>query len=135
MEEIITITNKVEELQVLAERIEQLGDKWDLPMPLTMNLNLVLEEAVSNVIFYAFPDGGTHNIEILVSNDGNELTLKIVDDGIPFDPTSVQQPDVNLPVEERSIGGLGIFLISKIMDHVSYCREQEKNILTATKRL
>jgi serine/threonine-protein kinase RsbW len=66
---------------------------------------------------------------------GEELTIEIEDEGIPFDPTLSKQPDLNLPVEERPIGGLGIFLISKIMDSVTYTREEKKNILTLKKNL
>jgi len=134
MEERITILNKVEELAVLAGRIEELAEQWELPMPLTMNLNLVLEETVSNIIFYAYPDGNEHSIDITLSIVDGEITIEIEDEGIPFDPTAMQQPDISLPAEERPIGGLGIFLVSKIMDNVSYRREQEKNKLTLKKK-
>jgi anti-sigma regulatory factor (Ser/Thr protein kinase) len=134
MEERITISNRVEELATLAGRIEELAEQWELPMPLTMNLNLVLEEIVSNIIFYAYPNGGEHFICITLSMAHGDITIEIEDDGIPFDPTTMQQPDINLPAEDRPIGGLGIFLVSKIMDNVSYTREQEKNKLTLKKK-
>jgi anti-sigma regulatory factor (Ser/Thr protein kinase) len=107
----ITISNRVDELPILAGKIEELAEKWELPMALTMNLNLVLEEAVSNVIFYAFNNNEVHEIFIKLSLDNNVLTIEISDDGIPFDPTLRKQPDITLPAEERPIGGLGIFLI------------------------
>jgi len=135
MEELIIITNRVDQLPALAEKIEELSEKWNLPMPLTMNLNLVLEEAVSNIIFYGYPDKNEHTIKISVSLLNQEIEVEIEDEGIPFDPTSMKQPDVNLPAEERPIGGLGIFLIFKIMDHVNYKREQGKNILTLKKKI
>lgn len=134
MEERITISNRVEELATLAGRIEELAEQWELPMPLTMNLNLVLEEIVSNIIFYAYPNGGEHSICITLSMAHGDITIEIEDEGIPFDPTTMQQPDINLPAEDRPIGGLGIFLVSKIMDNVSYTREQEKNKLTLKKK-
>ena len=133
MEETIIISNHVDELSVLAAKIEELSEKWELPMPLTMNINLVLEEAVSNVIFYAFPDKQEHDISISLELKNDELTIVIEDGGIPFDPTSMKEPDISLPADERPIGGLGIFLISKIMDHVYYQRINEKNILTLKK--
>jgi anti-sigma regulatory factor (Ser/Thr protein kinase) len=135
MEERITISNSVEELAVLAGRIEELAEQWELPMPLTMNLNLVLEETVSNIIFYAYPDGNEHSIDITLSMSESEITIVIEDEGVPFDPTAMQQPDISLPAEDRPIGGLGIFLVSKIMDNVSYSREQEKNKLTLKKKI
>lgn len=134
MEKQIVLTNKIDELPVLATKIEELAEAWDLPMPLSMNLNLVMEEAITNIIFYAFPEGGIHQIIINLSLSGNELTIEIIDEGIPFDPTSKEQPDTNLPAEERPIGGLGIFLIRKMMDNVSYKRDKNKNILTLKKK-
>jgi serine/threonine-protein kinase RsbW len=135
MEEKIVITNQIEEIGVLAARIEALSNVWELPVSMTMNLNLVLEEAVTNIIFYAFPQGGLHSIEIALSVYEQELTITIMDDGIPFDPTLKAEPDTNLPVDQRPIGGLGIFLIRKIMDNVSYNRQENKNILTLKKKL
>jgi serine/threonine-protein kinase RsbW len=135
MEEKIVINNQVEELSSIAVKIEELSEIWELSMPLTMNINLVLEESVSNIIFYAFPEGGKHLIEITLSIIEKELTIIIIDDGIPFDPTAKEQPDTNLPADERPIGGLGIFLVRKIMDNVTYAREENKNILTLKKKL
>jgi serine/threonine-protein kinase RsbW len=131
----IIITNKVDELPVLAGKIEELAEKWELPMALTMNLNLVLEEAVSNVIFYAFKDNEIHEIIISITLEENILTIEISDEGIPFDPTLRQKPDLSLPAEERPIGGLGIFLISKIMDSVNYKRYNNHNVLTLIKNI
>jgi serine/threonine-protein kinase RsbW len=63
------------------------------------------------------------------------LIVEIIDDGIPFDPTSLKKPDLTLPAEERPIGGLGIFLITKIMDSVNYTRNNNQNILTLIKNI
>lgn len=130
----IVIRNNVDELSILAVKIEELAEKWELPMALTMNLNLVLEEAVSNVIFYAFNPDEKHDINISLSLELNKLTIEITDDGIAFDPTLREQPDLTLPAEERPIGGLGIFLISKIMDSVIYSRQNNMNKLTLIKK-
>lgn len=100
-----------------------------------MNINLVLEEVVSNVIFYAYDDTLKHEINIDLSLQNNLLTIVITDDGKPFDPTSNQLPDINLKVEERPVGGLGIFLISKIMTEVYYERKENLNILTLKKTI
>ena len=135
MKETFEIENKVEALSILAGKMEDLAEKWELSMPLTMSLNLVLEEAVSNVIFYAFNDSQKHLIQISLALENKILTLEIVDDGIPFDPLSQKQPDITLPVEERPIGGLGILLISKIMDQVSYSRQNNQNRLTLVKNI
>ncbi len=134
-EEHFTIENRIEELSALAQKIEQLCGKWDLLSPMTMKINLVLEEALSNIIYYAFEDNGIHKIEISLKNQKNMLTIEIIDDGIPFDPLSHEQPDITLQAEERPVGGLGIFLISKIMDTVQYSRKNNYNILTLKKSI
>lgn len=135
MKEEIIITNHVDELPVLAEKIEALAESWELSMPLTMNINLALEEAISNVIFYAFDDEKEHDIKIVLSLENKTLTIEIIDDGKPFDPTARKQPDVSLPAEDRPIGGLGIFLIRKMMDSVTYTRHNNLNTLTLLKNI
>ncbi|MBW8331778.1 MAG: ATP-binding protein [Prolixibacteraceae bacterium] len=129
------IENRIEELSALAEKIEDLAEKWELSQTLAMNINLVIEEAVSNIIFYAFNDNDKHEIGISISLENSLLTIKITDDGIPFNPLAQEQPDINLPAEDRPVGGLGIFLISQIMDEMHYARQKNQNILTLNKSI
>ena len=100
-----------------------------------MSLNLALEEAVTNVILYAYPEGsdGLVDIEAVMSKD--KLKFIISDSGQAFDPTAAPEADVTLGVEDRPIGGLGIYLVRNIMDTVSYERADGKNVLTLTKKL
>jgi serine/threonine-protein kinase RsbW len=120
------IENQVEELSSLAEKIEKIAEEWEISPALAMNMNLVIEEALSNIIFYAFTDKNKHEIKVSVSIDKNILTIKITDDGIPFNPLEHEKPDINLPAEERPVGGLGIFLMSQIMDEMHYNRKKMK---------
>lgn len=129
------IENQIEEIPALAEKIDELAGKWELSQVLAMNINLVIEEALSNIIFYAFNDKAKHEIKISLSINNKKLAIKIADDGIPFDPLSLNQPDITLPAEERPIGGLGIFLISQIMDEMSYTRQKNQNLLTLNKNI
>ena len=129
------IENRIEELSALAEKIDDLAEEWELSQALVMNINLVIEEAISNIIFYAFTDNDKHEIKISVSLNDNMLIIKITDDGIPFNPLAQKQPDINLPAEERPVGGLGIFLISQIMDDMHYARRKNQNILTLNKSI
>ena len=129
------IKNQIGELSSLAEKIDELAEEWELSPALAMNINLVIEEAVSNIIFYAFTNNGKHEIGISVSLNNSQLTIKITDNGIPFNPLSQQQPDITLPAEERPVGGLGIFLISQIMDNMHYIRQKNQNILTLIKSI
>lgn len=135
MEKNFIIKNNVEEISKLAEKIEILAENWNLSMPLSMNINLVLEEAISNIIFYAFDDEKIHDIDVFISLKDKDLKIIITDDGKSFDPTSNKTPDINLPLEDRPIGGLGIFLISKIMDEVNYERFDNKNKLILSKKI
>lgn len=129
------IENQVEELASLAEKIDKLAREWELSQALAMNINLVIEEALSNIMFYAFTDDNKHKINISITVDNNRLTIKITDGGIPFNPLGHQQPDVTLPAEERPVGGLGIFLMSQIMDEMHYDRNNNENILTLNKNI
>lgn len=130
-----TIENQIGELSYLAEKIDELAGEWNLSQALAININLVIEEAVSNIIFYAYNDHNKHEIRITLSLENGRLTIKITDDGIPFNPLAQEQPDINLPAEERPVGGLGIFLISQIMDEMKYDRNKNENILTLIKSI
>ncbi len=129
------VENRIEEISSLADRLEDLANEWELSPGLAMNINLVLEEALSNIIFYAFKDNKKHEIDISVSMHNKNITLKIEDSGIPFNPLEQQTPDITLPAEERPVGGLGIFLISQIMDEMNYARKGDQNVLTLKKSI
>jgi serine/threonine-protein kinase RsbW len=129
------IENRIEEISSLAEQIDNLSEEWHIPQAMAMNINLVIEEAVSNIIFYAFADNKKHDIRISVSINDKRLSIKITDDGNPFNPLEQQQPDITLSAEERPVGGLGIFLISQIMDEMGYARKENLNILTLNKTI
>jgi serine/threonine-protein kinase RsbW len=129
------IENRIGEIPVLAEKIELLAEKWNFPEPLPMNLNLVVEEALTNIIFYGFHDDKIHRIKISFSLNNMLLTIRITDDGVAFNPTSRPKPDVTLSAIDRPVGGLGIFLISKMMDDVRYARRNNRNTLTLKKEI
>lgn len=135
MEKKLTIENQLEQLTLVASFVEELCEELGLDASLVFNLNLVLEEAMTNVIMYAFPEGGKHELELTAATEGGTLSLVVKDSGIAFDPTAVPDADVTLTAEERPIGGLGIFLIRQIMDELNYERVDEYNILTMKKKL
>lgn len=124
----IVMRNDIQQIPTLAEWVESLG----IPQMLNMTINLALEEAVTNVMLYAYPDSnGTVLIESL--KDKNQITFVISDSGIPFDPTKKGEVDITLAAEDRAIGGLGIHLVRQIMDKIEYERKDDKNILALTK--
>jgi anti-sigma regulatory factor (Ser/Thr protein kinase) len=101
----------------------------------TMQMNLAMEEAVVNVMNYAYPIGKKGEIAIEATTDNGMLNFVIKDSGTPFDPTAKEDADTTLSAEERPIGGLGIFLVKQIMDNVSYEYKEGKNVLTLSKRI
>lgn len=131
----LTIDNRLDQLQRVASFVEEICEEVGLGADLVFNLNLVLEEAVTNVIMYAYTDESLHSIKITAIAGNGVLTLTVEDDGMAFDPTQVPDADVTLSAEERPIGGLGIFLIRKIMDEVAYERNGDCNTLTMRKKL
>jgi serine/threonine-protein kinase RsbW len=97
-----------------------------------MQIELALEETIVNIITHAYPDKmGKIRFECEIQD--SSLVMKIVDFGIPFDILSKEDPDINAPIEERKVGGLGVFFIKKLMDNVTYERSEEGNLLTLEK--
>ena len=135
MEKILVIENDISEISKLAVFIDELGEEMNLTPELIFNLNLVLEEAVSNVILYAYGEEKHKEISLMANMSDGNLVFVLTDSGKEFDPTKVSDADITLSAEEREIGGLGIFLIRQIMDKVDYQRIGEKNVLTMRKQL
>ena len=135
MEKKLVLTNEIAEINKLALFIEELGEELNLTPELVFNLNLVLEEAVSNVILYAYPKEEHQEIVLTTKISDKSLIFVLTDSGKEFDPTQAPDADVTLSAEEREIGGLGIFLIRQIMNEVRYQRIEGKNVLTLEKKL
>ncbi len=131
----LILPNDIETIPQLNEFIDAVAEEVALDMSLAMSLNLAIEEAVVNVMEYAYPDGEKGNVEIEVTVDEGWLTFIISDSGIAFDPTSKEDADTTLSAEERPIGGLGIFLVKKLMDTIEYQRTDGKNVLTLRKNI
>lgn len=133
MEREIKISNDLNEISVLASFIEELGEELSLSFETTMNINLALEEAVANIIMYAYPTQEQHTILLRVTYSEKQLVFLLTDKGASFDPIQVDEVDVTLSLEERPIGGLGIFLIRSIMNEISYQRIDNENHLIMKK--
>ena len=131
----IQIKNQVQELDNVARFVEEIGEELGLDMELQMNLNLVMEEMVSNVIFYAYPEGSDATIELTAESDGKELTFVLSDQGREFDPTKKEDTDMDVNPAERELGGMGIFIVKNIMNRVTYQRLEDKNLLTMKKEI
>jgi serine/threonine-protein kinase RsbW len=135
MKKEIRIKNRVEELERVNAFIEEIGEELELSMEMQLNLNLVMEEMVSNIIFYAYPEGTEAEIELKAESDGKELTFVLTDQGREFDPTLTDDVDMDTNPAERDLGGMGIFIVRNIMNNVTYQRLEGKNLLTMKKSI
>jgi anti-sigma regulatory factor (Ser/Thr protein kinase) len=121
-----------------SEIIDFLMASPDMPSDeaLQFKLRLSIEEAVENVVCYAY-EGGIGWLEVGTSLDHDSLilTIELRDAGVPFNPLEAPDPDVSLPANERKVGGLGIFLCKKMMDSINYRYVDGNNVLTMTKRV
>lgn len=117
----------------MAAFVDEICEAAGMDMATTMQMNLAIEEAVVNVMSYAYPQGAQGFVNIEAQANESRLKFVITDNGIPFDPTAMAKVDTTLSTEERGIGGLGIHLVRTIMDSVKYKRVDDKNILTLRK--
>ena len=131
----ITLPNDGQEVPQLNVFVDEVCEQVDFDMSTTLKLNLAIEEAVVNVMNYAYPAGEKGDVDIEAMINDEYLVFVISDSGTPFDPTAKAEVDTTLSVEERGIGGLGIHLIRQIMDTINYKRVDGKNVLTLRKKL
>ena len=131
----LVLHNDIQQVSRLSDFIDEIAQEKGLGMDVASSVNLALEEAVVNVINYAYPEGVDGTMEIDVTEKGKVLTFTLIDSGKTFDPTARGEVDITAGVEDRPIGGLGIHLIRTIMDHVEYERKDGKNVLTMNKNI
>ena len=131
----ITLVNERSEVEKLGAFAKDFCSSLELDRKSSAHLRLALEEAVVNVINYAYPKGEKGSIDIYADSNRKEVRFTIVDSGVPFDPTAAISADTTLDAQNRPIGGLGILLTRKLADSVSYCRKGDKNVLTITKSI
>ena len=127
--------NDIKQVSQLEGWLETVCRELDCPSELIPSLNLALEEAVTNVILYAYPKGIYGPVELDASRVEGSLVFVLSDSGKPFDPTARPDVDISASAEDRPIGGLGIHLVRNIMDNVSYEYRDGRNILTMTKNI
>ena len=130
----LVLSNSIDQVSLLPAFVEDAVKASRLNPEVADSLNLALEEAVVNVINYAYPEGTAGEVIIDAATTESAFSFTITDSGKPFDPTARKEVDINASVEDRPIGGLGIHLVRQIMDDVRYERRGEKNVLILTKK-
>ncbi len=132
----LEIKNRIAEIARVEAFTEAFADEWNIGMADMHKINMVLEEVVSNIINYGYEDQSEHRIHITASFDTHTIWITVNDDARAFNPLEHEDPETeNVPLEEREVGGLGIFFVKKMMDRVSYRREGGHNILVMEKEI
>ena len=129
----ISLTNNLREITVAATQIEEFFAARAQSPAIAYAVNLSVDELLTNTISYGYDDGNPHRIDIAVRMDESVIVVEITDDARPFEPSEVPQPDTGASLEDRPLGGLGIFLVREMMDSFQYRRSQGHNIVTLTK--
>ena len=135
LDEHIVLKNDVHQVPQLNDFVDHVAQQLQLNKSVQQQLKLAVEEAVVNVMQYAYPLGTTGDIEVDALSDGELLKIVISDRGKAFDPTQAAKADTTLAVDERPIGGLGILLVRELMDSINYERINSKNVLTLIKKI
>ncbi len=131
----LTIKAKLENLNEVTAFVESQLEQMDLPMKTQMQIDLAVEEIFVNIANYAYsPEDGMAIIEVELTEDPRVI-ITFIDSGKPFDPLAKEDPDIEKSAEDRPVGGLGIFMVKKSMDKVSYEYKDGQNILTIEKKL
>ena len=130
-----TVPSEADQLPVLAQFLLEFWSAADLPPAQSVPFEIALEEIFMNVVMHGSPAGRQGRVEVRLALVDNNLTLAVEDDGPPFDPLTVPDPDTQAPVEERRVGGLGVYFVRQMMDAVSYRRVGPRNELRMTKHV
>jgi serine/threonine-protein kinase RsbW len=126
---------ELSELERLNASVDSFGALNDWPEDFLFAVKLVLEEIVINVMSYGADGGDVPKVLVRLEQDSLQLVMHIEDNGIPFDPLQKEAPDLDASLEDRAIGGLGVYLVRQLMDSVSYRRDGDWNRLTVSKAL
>ena len=124
------------EFAVLQQWLTSIAAELNIQERIKKQLMICCDEIFTNIASYAYPDGnGSVAVTVEFVSETQSLRIIFSDSGIAFDPLEISEPDTSSALSERKIGGLGMFMVKKMMDSVEYCRKDEKNILTLTKNL
>jgi anti-sigma regulatory factor (Ser/Thr protein kinase) len=129
---LIKIKNNIKEISKVCDKVKKFCRDNNIPDKKYHDIALILDEIVTNVINYAYPDGKEHEFNLEIKKNGNYIGIRLLDSGIPFDPLIKTTPDVDSCIEERKVGGLGIFIVKQLSEVVEYSRINGRNQLSIT---
>jgi len=132
----LTLAATVENIETVTDFVNEQLETLGCPMKARMQIDIAIDEIFGNIARYAYgPEGGDVTVRVEAAESPRAVAITFIDGGVPFDPLKNEDPDTALPIEERGIGGLGIFMVKKSMDAVSYRHEKGNNVLTVRKLL
>ena len=130
----LTIAATVENIEVVTDFVNQQLELLECPMKAQMQIDVAIDELFSNIAHYSYnPEVGQATVRVEVVENPLAVTITFIDNGVPYDPLSKENPDLTLSAEERQIGGLGIYLVKKSMDEITYEYKDGQNILSIKK--
>jgi len=131
----IRLKNQFSELEHLYQALVQFGKTYQIASNILDSMNLALEEIITNIISYAFSGDTEHFIILRLFLESHQLIAEVEDDGKPFNLLNAPTPNIHLSLEDRPLGGLGIFLTKKMVDHIEYLQHEGKNLVRLKKNL
>ena len=130
----LTLAATVENIEAVTDFVNEQLEALDCPVKAQMQIDIAIDELFGNIAHYAYrPEAGDATVRVEVLQEPLSVEIAFIDGGVPFDPLARRDPDTSLSAEEREIGGLGIFMVKKSMDEISYEYRNGKNILTIKK--
>lgn len=129
----LRLKNTKSDIRNLSEEFDKFSVYHNLPQKVTVDIQLALDEILTNIVSYGYEAGAEGFIEVEIRLHENTLEVEVVDDALPFNILLVDDPDIQKPLQEKAIGGLGIYLVKNLMDQVEYRRLDAKNHLLLKK--
>ena len=132
----LTIAATVENIETVTDFVNEQLEAYDCPMKAQMQIDIAIDELFGNIAHYAYnPEIGNATVRVEVIEDPLAVVITFIDKGVPYDPLAKADPNTTLSAEEREIGGLGIFMVKKTMDDITYEYKDGQNILAIKKNL
>ena len=132
----LNIAATVENIEVVTDFVNEQLEALDCPMKAQMQIDIAIDELFGNIAHYAYnPEIGQATVRVEIIEDPLAVVITFIDNGVPYDPLAKEDPDTTLSAEEREIGGLGIFMVKKTMDDITYEYKNGQNILKIKKKL
>ena len=132
----LTIAATVENIGTVTDFVNEQLEALDCPMKAQMQIDIAIDELFGNIAHYAYnPEVGSATVRVEVTEDPLAVIITFIDKGVPYDPLAKADPDTTLSAEEREIGGLGIYIVKKSMDEITYDYKDGQNILTIKKKI